>query len=64
VPAKDDISALMQTTDDVYQKLGATLARSLGRLCFAAEQVEQALGFSPIESEPQASDPAAVPDVA
>jgi Zn-dependent protease with chaperone function len=64
VPAKDDISALMETTDDVYQKLGATLARSLGRLCFAAEQVEQALGFSPIESEPQASDPAAVQDVA
>jgi hypothetical protein len=52
VPAKDDVGGLLQTAAEAGQRLDITYARALGRLTFAAEEVERALGLPPIECEP------------
>ncbi|MFO0911004.1 MAG: Zn-dependent protease with chaperone function, partial [Isosphaeraceae bacterium] len=58
VPPKDEIGLLIEAADDSVKRMIATYGRALGRLTYAAEEVERALGLSPILTEPPASDDA------
>ncbi len=49
LPDKDDIGGLIQTSEEVINRLHGLYLRSLGRLALTAEMVEQALGLPPIE---------------
>jgi predicted Zn finger-like uncharacterized protein len=51
IPAKDDISGLMEASGEVVDRLVGVCGRALGRLALAAEEVERALGLPPIVVE-------------
>ena len=56
IPPREEVGLLIHAANDAIGRLLSTYGRALGRLTHAAEEVEQALGFPPIESEPPPED--------
>ena len=51
IPAREDVGGLLDASDAVVNRLANVCGRALGRLALTAEEVERALGLSPIVVE-------------